>query len=338
MRRVTMKDISNKLDISINAVSLALNNKVGVSEETRKMVLNVAEELGYLEKSPKFVKSYAQKNICVIIKKIYFEDNTFYSKVMKGISDEASKNNYDIITCIKDDSKNIPSCVETKKVCGVVVIGTIDDDYLFKLKQYNIPVVLVDHTSLLYNTDSILTDNKMGSFKITKLLFDKGYEKIGFFGDLEYSLSVKERYFGYKEVIKKFAPTESNVKETIHKYSILSDIEEYILNGEHKKIQEIIKNVSALPDAFVCSNDNAAIMLITSLTDLGYNVPKDIAVVGFDDIAMNSLLVPKLTTVRVNKELMGIKAVKRLLWRLNNKKEMTENLVMGVDVIERASC
>ncbi|MCC0630003.1 MULTISPECIES: LacI family DNA-binding transcriptional regulator [unclassified Clostridioides] len=338
MRRVTMKDISNKLDISINAVSLALNNKVGVSEETRKMVLNVAEELGYLEKSPKFVKSYAQKNICVIIKKIYFEDNTFYSKVMKGISDEASKNNYDIITCIKDDSKNIPSCVETKKVCGVVVIGTIDDDYLFKLKQYNIPVVLVDHTSLLYNTDSILTDNKMGSFKITKLLFDKGYEKIGFFGDLEYSLSVKERYFGYKEAIKKFAPTEINVKETIHKYSILSDIEEYILNGEHKKIQEIIKNVSALPDAFVCSNDNAAIMLITSLTDLGYNVPKDIAVVGFDDIAMNSLLVPKLTTVRVNKELMGIKAVKRLLWRLNNKKEMTENLVMGVDVIERASC
>ncbi|MCC0685339.1 LacI family DNA-binding transcriptional regulator [Clostridioides sp. ZZV15-6383] len=338
MRRITMKDISNRLDISINAVSLALNNKVGVSEETRKMVLNVAEELGYLEKSPKFVKSYAQKNICVIIKKIYFEDNTFYSKVMKGISDEASKNNYDIITCIKDDSKNIPSCIETKKVCGVVVIGAIDDDYLFKLKQYSIPVVLVDHASLLYNTDSILTDNKMGSFKITKLLFDKGYEKIGFFGDLEYSLSVKERHFGYKEAIKKFASAESNVKEDIHKYSILNDIEEYILNGEHKKIQEIIENIDTLPEAFVCSNDNAAIMLITSLADLGYKVPKDIAVVGFDDIAMNSLLVPKLTTVRVNKELMGMKAVKRLLWRLNNKEEMTENLVMGVEVIERASC
>ena len=67
MGKATMKDIADKLNISINAVSLALNNKVGVSEKTRKLVLNVAEEIGYLEKSTKFIRAYASKNICVLI-------------------------------------------------------------------------------------------------------------------------------------------------------------------------------------------------------------------------------------------------------------------------------
>ncbi|MDU3350658.1 MAG: LacI family DNA-binding transcriptional regulator, partial [Clostridium sp.] len=205
MGKITMKDIAERLDISINAVSLALNSKAGVSEETRKQVLDVAEELGYLDKSPKFVKSFANKNICVIIKKYYFEDNTFYSKIMMGIGEESRRKGYDIITClINETEENIPSCIESKKVCGIIVIGTIEDEYLVKLKNYKIPVVLVDHTSLLESTDSILTDNKLGSFNITKLLIEKGYKDIGFFGDLEYSLSIKERFFGYREAIKKF--------------------------------------------------------------------------------------------------------------------------------------
>ena len=183
MGKITMKDIAERLDISINAVSLALNSKAGVSEETRKQVLDIAEELGYLDKSPKFVKSFANKNICVIIKKYYFEDNTFYSKIMMGIGEESRRKGYDIITClINETEENIPSCIESKKVCGIIVIGTIEDEYLVKLKNYKIPVVLVDHTSLLESTDSILTDNKLGSFNITKLLIEKGYKDIGFSG------------------------------------------------------------------------------------------------------------------------------------------------------------
>lgn len=340
MGKITMKDIAERLDISINAVSLALNSKAGVSEETRKQVLDVAEELGYLDKSPKFVKSFANKNICVIIKKYYFEDNTFYSKIMMGIGEESRRKGYDIITClINETEENIPSCIESKKVCGIIVIGTIEDEYLVKLKNYKIPVVLVDHTSLLESTDSILTDNKLGSFNITKLLIEKGYKDIGFFGDLEYSLSIKERFFGYREAIKKFLKF-NNFKEAevfIEDQSVLYDVEQNIIDKNIEGIKERINRINKIPEAFVCSNDNAAIALITSLKELGYMVPKDIAVVGFDDIVLSSLIEPKLTTVRVEKDFMGRKAVDRLLWRIENKKDPDEKTILSVEVIERDS-
>lgn len=340
MGKITMKDIAERLDISINAVSLALNSKAGVSEETRKQVLDIAEELGYLDKSPKFVKSFANKNICVIIKKYYFEDNTFYSKIMMGIGEESRRKGYDIITClINETEESIPSCIESKKVCGIIVIGTIEDEYLVKLKNYKIPVVLVDHTSLLESTDSILTDNKLGSFNITKLLIEKGYKDIGFFGDLEYSLSIKERFFGYREAIKKFLKF-NNFKEAevfIEEQSVLYDVEQNIIDKNIEGIKERINRINKIPEAFVCSNDNAAIALITSLKELGYMVPKDIAVVGFDDIVLSSLIEPKLTTVRVEKDFMGRKAVDRLLWRIENKKDPDEKTILNVEVIERDS-
>ena len=340
MGKITMKDIAERLDISINAVSLALNSKAGVSEETRKQVLDVAEELGYLDKSPKFVKSFANKNICVIIKKYYFEDNTFYSKIMMGIGEESRRKGYDIITClINETEESIPSCIESKKVCGIIVIGTIEDEYLVKLKNYKIPVVLVDHTSLLESTDSILTDNKLGSFNISKLLIEKGYKDIGFFGDLEYSLSIKERFFGYREAIKKFLKF-NNFKEAevfIEEQSVLYDVEQNIIDKNIEGIKERINRINKIPEAFVCSNDNAAIALITSLKELGYMVPKDIAVVGFDDIVLSSLIEPKLTTVRVEKDFMGRKAVDRLLWRIENKKDPDEKTILSVEVIERDS-
>jgi len=340
MRKSTMKDIAGKLNISINAVSLALNNKEGVSEKTRKMVLDVAEEIGYLQKSAKFIRAYASKNICVLIKKLYLEDHYFYSQIMMGIVDEARKTGYDIITCITDDNdESIPNCIEYKKVCGIIIIGVIDDNYLIKIKESKMPVILVDHTSLLESTDSVLTDNKLGSFKVTKLLFDKGYKEIGFFGDLEYSLSIKERYFGYQEAVKKFITfnDDNKMADYIKRNSVLYDVENYIIKKDCKEIEDRIKSLENIPEAFVCSNDNAAIVLISSLKEMGYSIPEDIAVVGFDDIVLSSFVVPNITTVRVEKDLMGRKALQRLLWRIDNKSDMNENIIMSVVVVERDS-
>jgi len=340
MRKATMKDIAGKLNISINAVSLALNNKEGVSEKTRKMVLNVAEEIGYLEKSTKFIKAYASKNICVLIRKLYMEDHYFYSEIMMGIVDEARKTGHDIITCIThENDESIPSCIEYKKVCGIVVIGAIDDNYLIKLKESTVPVILVDHTSLIESTDSVLTDNKLGSFKVTKLLLDKGYKEIGFFGDLEYSLSIKERFFGYQEAVKKFITfnEENKMDDYIKRYSILDNLENHIIKQDCKEIKKRIESLKNIPEAFVCSNDNAAIVLISSLKEMGYSIPEDVAVVGFDDIVLSSFITPNITTVRVEKDLMGRKALKRLLWRIDNKSDMNENIIMSVRVVERDS-
>lgn len=338
-KRVTMKDISEKLELSINAVSLALNNKPGVSEDTRRNILKVADELGYFEKKTKYINTFACRNISLLMEQRFFHDPYFYSKVIKGIEEEAKKNKYDVIVSFIDTkSYSAPNSLENKKVCGVIALGVISDDYILSLKKYGLPIVLVDNTCFCESMDSVLTDNKIGMYKATKYLIDKGKTKIGFFGDLNYSLSIKERYFGFEQAIKKYLlQDELNFEKYKNRFSVLSNIEKYVIKNDIKVVIDIVKEIKEMPEAFVCSNDSVAIMLMNALNILGYKVPDDISILGFDDNVLSGLVKPELTTVRVNKELMGRKAVQRLLWRINNKKEPIEHMVIGVELIERNS-
>lgn len=338
-KKVTMKDIANQLSLSINAVSLALNDRSGVSEETRRLILNTAEELGYLDQSDKYIPTYSSKNICILLKTIYFNDMHFYGKILLGLEEVARKQGYDVLINSYEEDYKIPACIENHKVAGIIVVGKIEDDFLLQLKTYSIPVQLVDHTSLLESTDSILTDNRLGAFKATKYLIDKGFTEIGFFGDLDYSLSIQERYWGYKESLRLMPQfnTYDDVVEYVQKYSLLNHIEPYVLTYNTEKLVERIASVLQIPQAFVCSNDNAAIQLCNALRVLGYRIPEDISVIGFDDIDLCTMVVPKITTIRVNKELMGRKAMECLLWRLDHKKAAIEKIMMNVDIVERDS-
>lgn len=86
-KRVTMKDIADKLNLSINAVSLALNDKTGVGEETKRLILNTAEEMGYLDQSVKYMQNYSNKNICVLLKNRFFRDFRILRRVLLGIEE-----------------------------------------------------------------------------------------------------------------------------------------------------------------------------------------------------------------------------------------------------------
>lgn len=146
-KRITMKQIADELGISINAVSLALNNKQGVSESTRKRVLRLANKTGYLDQSDKYNKTFSSKHICVLIRKIYFQDMHFYSRVIYGIQWQADRLGYDIIIHFTDQADRIPPCVQNKKVAGIIIVGTVEEDRIQALSGYGIPVIVV--TALL---------------------------------------------------------------------------------------------------------------------------------------------------------------------------------------------
>lgn len=337
---VTMKDIADSLNISINAVSIALNNKAGVSDGMRAKILRTAEKMGYLEKKSKFVRTFSHTNLCIMMQKIYSEDMNFYSKVLYSFVEESKRSGYDtIMNFFDDDAMAVPACVLKYRVSGIVVIGKISDDNIATLKEYHIPLVLVDHASLLHTVDSILTDNKLGGFIITKYLLDKGFRQIGFFGDLNYSLSIKERFFGFKEALKCYQPVLKfdNQDEYVNTYSILSDIEDAVLKNDTQKIVQMIKMTRNLPQAFVCSNDRAAIALMMALQILNMNVPGDISLVGFDNIDMCEKVNPKLTTVNVDKEALGKRAVQRLKHQISHQDSVPENTVISVKLVERES-
>lgn len=331
-KKVRMKDIAEKLSISINAVSLALNNKSGVSDETRQRVLKAAKELEYNEGYQFFIKSNQFDNICIMTEEINFRDVKFYSDVILGIENEAKKNKYDlIINFIDRNNYIVPPSIEQRKVSGIIIVGYVSDDYLNKVLSYDIPVILVDHASMLINTDAVLTQNVQGSFMETKYLIDKGHRDIGFFGDIESSLSFNERWIGYNSAMKKYnIPVKSE-------FCFTEFIEQYAVKNDYKGVREMLDKREKFPTAWVCANDSAAVTLVNALELIGIKVPDDISVIGFDDIELCKIITPNLSTIHVNKDLMGAAAVKNLIKRIHDKNMPCYHTRLEVDLIERKS-
>ena len=331
--RPTMKDIAHIHGVSINAVSLALNNKPGVSEKMRLKILRTADDLGYLDDKEKYLRTYEKTNLCVMMQDQYSKDMNLYAVV-----EEAKRNGYDVsMNFFNDNRMEIPKMILERRGSGIIIIGKISDSNIDALQKYKIPMVLADHASLVKNIDSVLTDNKLGGFVVVKYLLQKGFKKIGFFGELSYSLSIKERFWGYQEALRTLGPPDikDHLTEYTHKYSIFDGIETAVLNNYNKQIIELVKKKECLPEVFVCSNDRAALALIMALQALGYTIPEDISIVGFDNIDMCEKIRPKLTTINVNKEIMGKRVVQRLIYRLNHMDALSENTVIGVNLVER---
>ena len=184
-----------------------------------------------------------------------------------------------------------------------------------------------------------MSDNKLGSYKMASYLFEKGFQRIGYVGDLSYSPSTRERFYGYQEAIQRCfqrnMPKES--VEYIQKYSILAEIEEMVIHQNKEALYAEFLNIPEKPDALICSNDELAILLMKVLQEHGCRIPEDIAVAGFDDIEPAKMVTPSLTTVHVSRKLMGQNVTKRLLHRIANPKEPIEKIIMGVDIVERDS-
>lgn len=338
-KRVTMKDIAERLNLSINAVSLALNDRAGVSGETRRLVLKTAEDLGYLDQSTRYTAAYSNKNICILLEDRFFKDMQFYGRILLGLEEAAKKAGYDLFINSFEESQEIPACLEQQKVSGLIIVGKIDDDFLRRLKSYSIPVLLLDHESVEVPTDCVVTSNVTGTYKLTKYLLDKGYQKIGFFGDLCYTPSVRERFWGYQEAMLQYLkyPSFEEGAAYIQQYSVLKNVEEAAIRQDAAGLKELYETVSEQPEALVCSNDKVAILLCKALALKGLKVPEDISVVGFDDIELSNMVSPRITTMRVDKVLMGRKAMEQLLQLMDKPRETAEKLVMDVQLIERDS-
>lgn len=337
-KRVTMKDIAEKLGLSINAVSLALNDRAGVGEETRKSILDTAEQMGYLDQSPQYIQTYSNKNICIMLKHRFFRDFRFYGRILLGIEEEAKKSGYDVFMN-SFEKEEIPACVESRKVSGIVVVGKIEDSFLTRLKEYGIPVMLVDHVSLEEPTDCVTSDSRLGAYKITSYMLNKGITRIGYFGDIEYTPSTLDRFLGYKEAMQDYLHL-GTFKESmayVDRFSALGNVEDYVINQDAEGMYETFEKIEEKPDALFCSNDELAVFLMKTLQGKGYMIPEDIGIVGFDDIELSSIVSPALTTVHVPKKLMGQKAMQRLLHRISHPGGDIEKVVMGVEVVERES-
>lgn len=334
--KVTMKDIAKELNISINAVSIALNDKPGVSELMRLKILRTADKMGYINEKHHYLSVFSKSNICILMQSYYANTGHFYSIVLRSIVERAKVLGYmSILNYFEDNQFEFPDCIIDRKVAGILVVGKISDQNLNQLKNTGIPVVLVDYTSLGDTCDCVLTHNKQGGYLITQYVLDKGYKRVGFFGDLEYSLSFSDRFVGYKQALVN-RNTISDIESYINQYSILHETEKYVLENDVNSIVSLLKK-SELPEVFVCANDSNAFILLNALTLMNIKVPDQIAITGFDDTPLCDKTIPKLTTVQVQKELMGEIAVNKLIDRIHRENDVQMTQLLSTKIIERDS-
>ena len=334
--KVTMKDIAKELNISINAVSIALNDKPGVSDSMRLKILRTADKMGYINEKHHYLSVFSKSNICILMQSYYANTGHFYSIVLRSIVERAKQLGYiSILNYFEDNQFEFPDCIIDRKVAGILVVGKISDQNLNHLKNTGIPVVLVDYTSLGDTCDCVLTHNKQGGYLITQYVLDKGYKRVGFFGDLEYSLSFSDRFMGYKQALVNRNITD-DIDSYINQYSILHETEKYVLENDVHSIVSLLGK-RELPEVFVCANDSNAFILLNALTLMNIKVPDQIGITGFDDTPLCDKTIPKLTTVQVQKELMGEIAVNKLIDRIHRENDVQMTQLLSTKIIEKDS-
>ena len=305
-KRISMEDIAKQLDISRNTVSLALRDMPGINASTKELIINKAKELGYEYNGSKDESTQQGKNICVILSKSTKNSVGFFNYVQFGIEAEAKKRGYNPIIYYYDEQGNsfeTPISIQNGIISGIITLGRVSRKNINSIMKYQLPVVMVDHYFENIKLDYVLTDNVSGAYRATEYLISRGHKTISFLGNIRASLSFYDRYEGYLRALR-----DNNLEP----FKIIDKSMEELSTVDIELVVRFFKNLKDLPEAMLCCNDAEAIAVTRALNILNIKVPEEISIMGFDDIEFARSTSPELTTMRVEKEAMGKRAVARL--------------------------
>lgn len=330
-KKVRLSDIAKKLGISTVTVSKALANKEGVGDDLRKQIKELAEELGYkTKKNSAFSTGKITGNIGILIPfKFFGLNNSFYWYIFNFLSKELlSRNYYSIMELLSDqDEENLvlPRMLQDKKVDGIIVLGQISDLYIKKLNNTYNNFMLLDFYTDDMNIDSVSNDDYCCSYLLTNYVISQGHKSLRFVGNFNATTSITDRFMGFQKAMLKNG---------------LSVTVDDIINDRDEKGQEVDFNLPAkseMPTAFICNCDITAVRLIDKLQSLGYKVPQDISVTGFDNYqAQNSGSVP-LTTVYIKPEDTAAVAADLIIKKITNQPYIRGRHLVSGSIIFRDS-
>lgn len=332
--KISAKELATKLNISAATVSMVFNNKPGISEKTRELVLKAAKEYGY--ESNKKIDNLKENSVIhfVIYKKHghLVTDTSFFSFVIEGVNLQCQKFNcrHQITYVYNNDSlQSLLSSISKSENSGVILLATemTSSDFDFSSK-YDIPMVILDnHFDELYY-DSILINNSQGAYLATKYLIENGHKKIGYLSSNVSIGNFVERKHGYYNALREHdLPTE-------HPYI-------YYLSPHGQKAYEEMNRYLAsskeVATAYFADNDTIASSALRSFKEHGIRVPEDVSIIGFDDMPFCQIIDPPLTTMYVPKQELGALAVDRLLSKIKAVKKETVKIQVATHLIERNS-
>ncbi|MGH4051278.1 MAG: LacI family DNA-binding transcriptional regulator [Clostridium sp.] len=311
MNKVTMKDVAEMAGVSKATVSMVMNKKdASISNVTRNNILKIAKEMSYIPNS--IARSLSTKKsgtIGIILPDI---TNPFFSEMARAVEDEAERLEYNLMICNTDndihkEEKYIQLLI-SKLIDGIIFMsGGKSNESITLLKKNNVPFVLVDRYIDGYKDYyGVFSLNNQGVRNGVKYLYENGKRKIAFVKGSENLEISTQRLEGYIDEMTNYGLYDE-------KYIFEGD---FNVEGGILATQKIINTFNNI-DAIFYSNDMMALGGMKILLRNGYKIPKDISVVGFDNIQMSSVIEPELTTISQPIYIMGKKACNILIDVIN---------------------
>jgi len=318
MSSITIKEIAKALNVSISTVSKALNDSHEIGDKTKAKVLEYAAAHQYKPNLlAQNLKTGKSNTIGVILTSI---NNPFCSQIIEGIQQHALKVGLDVIFMQSREQPEIEkSCIETLMQRGVdgLLISPVDETSNQKLLEdihhHQFPVVIFDRIQHNLETFKIGVNNFQGARLATKHLIDSGRKKIVSITASRFGLS-GERFKGYREALKDAGiPFDSF-------YHIQCNMQNHeVLDVELKNAINRLMNSDHIPDAILGSSDTITVRLLGVLSEMGYQVPDDLAVIGFSNIEFAKSLNPALSTIRQPALEIGALAMEKLMLLISKK-------------------
>jgi DNA-binding LacI/PurR family transcriptional regulator len=321
---VKLKDIADKLGVSPGTVSKALNDKQGVGDDLRKKIKKLATEMSYRPNPiAKRLSTNKSNTIGVFMlnrDNIRLEES-FGIEIVDGITERANGAQYDILLfTITKDTYNQRSYLELckeRKVEGAIFISLcLDDPHIEEIKDSDIPVAIIDLELTGDNLGYITSDNYSGIKEALDYLVTQGHSEIGFIKSCAGAEVSQVRFNAYQEYLKQSGLYNEN----------------YVWKGDFSKesgqqVAEEILAATDRPTAIIAANDLMALEAMKTFKEAGLDVPKDISIIGFDDIPAARYCDPTLTTVAQDGIGLGKETTKFILDSLAGKKKTVAKLL-----------
>lgn len=369
--RVTIQDIADALGLSRNTVSKAINNTGVLAESTRNRVLQKAVEMGYkqfsyvtfmengksapiqaslsLPKSedvPDAAAEYLPEEGSVpqVIAMLYngpMGSSHFATTMVDKLHLELSLLGYELVM-YRIGQKHLktltlPAPITRESVGGIICVEMFNREYSDMVCDCGIPVLFVDSPvspcNITLRADRLLMENRSNIYLFIQEMARRGKKRIGFIGDPYHCLSFYERYMGFHEALYMagipFSP----------EYCILSSPDFGVPATEEYRDDLVnrIQSMQELPDVFLCANDFVALDVMQALERLGIAIPDRVCLCGFDDSSESRLVTPRLTTIHIHSQIMGVTAVQLLMSRIAEPTLNYRTVYTETSLIYRAS-
>ena len=329
---MTIREIAALAGVSPASVSLVINNRKGVSDETRQKVLAVIQENGYSVASKKHKAQHSRLMVIKFHTHGATEENQgFIASIIDRIESECRHHAFELVMArceVANAAQTLRTLMRTPPD-GVILIGSeLAPEHYPLLNLIPVPTVVLDNNLHYGKVDSVVMANETITANAVDYLYGLGHRDIGY---LKFDLPVhncQERYRGYSERMRELGLP---IPEPCVLASTLNTVYEAMKNavGEGRFVPHT---------AFVADNDSVAIGAMKALMEAGYRIPEDFSIVGVDDIPFSAVSTPALTTLRVSRSTLGSLAVKVLRMRIKNPTWPAVHLQVDGQLIERNSC